>query len=94
MIVQNTAPRLESGFLAQDGSLVGVLPRQVDVGAAEVTVSSGLLVDGAAEVEHLDDAGRAQVEVLLTSASIVSSSTLLVPKVSTMMETGCATPIA
>ena len=30
-----------------------------------MTVSSGLLVDGAAEVEHLDDAGRAQVEVLL-----------------------------
>ncbi len=43
--------------------LVEVLPRQIDIGASEVTICSGLLVDRAAKIEHLDDSGRAEVEV-------------------------------
>ena len=40
-----------------------MFPRQVDIGAAEVAVSSRLLVDWAAQVKHLDDASRTQVKV-------------------------------
>ena len=44
--------------------LVGALPGRVDVGAAEVAEGGGRLVDRAAQIERLDDARRAQVEVL------------------------------
>ena len=37
---------------------VKLLPRQIHVGASEVAVCCGLLVDRAAQVKHLDDAGR------------------------------------
>ena len=43
--------------------LVGSLPGQIQVRAAEVTVSGGLPVDRAAQVERADDRGRPQVEV-------------------------------
>jgi len=43
---------------------VKFLPREVEIVAAEVSVSCGSLVDWAAQVEHLDDAGWTQVEVL------------------------------
>ena len=42
--------------------VVGVLPREVAVGATEVAVGRGALVDRPAQVEALDDRGRAQVE--------------------------------
>ena len=45
--------------------VVGALPREVGLGAAEVAVRRGALVDRAAQVEPLDDRRRAQVEVLL-----------------------------
>ena len=42
-----------------------MLPGQIDVGAAKVTVSGGLLVDGTAQVQLLDDLGGTHVEVLV-----------------------------
>ena len=84
----------QAGLLAEQVGLVGRLPRRVDVVAAEVAVRRRLLVDRAAQVELLDDRGRAQVEVLLDQLPMISSSTLSVPNVSVMIETGCATPMA
>ena len=43
--------------------LVRPLPRELRLLAAEVAVGGGLLVDRAQQVEHLDDALRAQVEM-------------------------------
>ena len=45
-------------------NLVKLLPRQIQIVSAEVAVGCGLFVDRAAQIEHLDDTGRAQVEVL------------------------------
>ena len=85
----------EAGGLAERGGLVGALPREVVVVAAEVAVRGGLRVDRPAQVEVAQDRGRAQVEVLgderLDRASTGSFS---VPNVSTSTENGCATPIA
>ena len=50
--------------LLQIFHFVKFLPREVEIVAAEVSVSCGSLVDWAAQVEHLDDAGWTQVEVL------------------------------
>ena len=44
--------------------LVRALPRKIHIGAAEMTVGRGLAVDRAAEIQHLDDAGRTKVKVL------------------------------
>ena len=73
---------------------VCVLPLHAQVLAAHVAISSQLAVDGLAQVEVADDGGGGQVENLLTACSIFSSATTPVPKVSTMMETGFATPMA
>ncbi|OMP13799.1 hypothetical protein COLO4_00928, partial [Corchorus olitorius] len=54
-----------AGGGAQDGGLVGALPREFRLFAAEVAVGGGLGVDRAQQVQHLHDAFRAQVEVLL-----------------------------
>ena len=48
----------------QRRGLVRALPRELRLIAPEVAVRSGLLVDRAQQIEHLDDAFRAQVEVL------------------------------
>ena len=54
-----------------------------------------LLVDRAAQVEALDDRGGAQVEDSCTSAGRASPGrSRTVPNVSTITDTGCATPIA
>src|SRR5688572_31882035 len=53
------------GELLQPGRLVGLLPRELGLLAAEVAVGRGLLVDRAQQVEHLDDALRTQVEHLV-----------------------------
>ena len=45
--------------------LVRVLPRKVNVRAAEVTVGGRLPVDGEAKIQHSNDAVWAQVKVLL-----------------------------
>src|SRR2546423_1533152 len=44
---------------------IGPLPRQVEVGPAEVAVRRGLAVDRAAEPEALDDLLRPEVEMLI-----------------------------
>src|SRR5215813_3290574 len=44
--------------------LVEALPGGVDVGAAEVPVGGGGLVDRAPQLQRLDDAGGPEVEVL------------------------------
>src|SRR5579859_2880644 len=54
----------EPGRSAERVGLVGPLPREVAVVAAEVPVRRGLRVDRAAQVEIAQDRGRAQVEVL------------------------------
>ena len=56
------------GGLAEAVGVVGALPGEVGVRAAEVPVRRGLLVDRPAQVEPLDDRRRAQVEVLLDEA--------------------------
>ena len=55
---------LEAGGGAQRCGLVGALPREVVVVAAEVAVGGGLLVDRTPQVEIAQDRRRAQVEVL------------------------------
>src|SRR2546423_7803168 len=45
--------------------LGGPLPGELLLGAAEVAVGGGALVDGLAQVEVADDGSRAQVEDLL-----------------------------
>ena len=63
--------------------------------AAEVAVGGGLLEDRPVQVEVPAERRRAQVEVLVDQASTISASgSLPVPKVSTISETGWATPIA
>ena len=56
--------RGRAGGGAERAGLVGPLPREVVVVAAEVAVRGGLRVDRAAQVEVAQDRGRAQVEVL------------------------------
>ena len=87
--------RAEAGGLAQRVGLVGLLPREVVVLAAEVAVGGGLLVDRPVEVEVLAEGARAQVEVLVDELARSATATIFsVPNVSTITETGCATPIA
>ena len=61
---------------------------------AEVPVGGGLLVDGAAQVEVLENRGRAEVEVLADEPSIRPTGIRSVPKQSISIETGWDTPIA
>src|SRR5688500_19561838 len=44
--------------------IVGPLPRQIEIGTAEVPVRRGLPVDRLAQLEALDDRARSEVEVL------------------------------
>ena len=48
----------------QLGGLVGRFPGELRLGAAEVAVGGGLLVDGPAQVQALDDALGREREVL------------------------------
>src|SRR3989344_1877411 len=52
------------GCSAQRSSFIGLLPAEFGLFAAEVAVGCGLLIDRAQQVQHLDDALRAQVEML------------------------------
>ena len=54
---------LEARGRTQRFGFVRLLPRQVEVGPAEVAVRRGLLVDRAAQVEVVDDRRRTQIEV-------------------------------
>src|SRR5262249_54876441 len=57
--------RLFPGIRLERGHLVGGLPGELGLIAAEVAVRRSLEVDRAQEIERLDDALGAQVEVLL-----------------------------
>ncbi len=57
-------------------------------------VRGGLLEDRAEEVELLAEGTRAEVETWRTASSILPRLTFSVPNVSTMIDTGCATPMA
>jgi len=54
----------QSGLLGQGGGLVGGLPGELRLGAAEVAIGGGLLVDGAAQVQALDNLLGREREVL------------------------------
>ena len=56
--------RSQPGCDLEFRGLVGPLPRQIDVGAAEVAVRGGRRVDRAQQVQIADDGARAQVEHL------------------------------
>jgi hypothetical protein len=62
--------------------------------AAEVAVGGGLLEDWAVQVEVLAEGAGRMSNSCSTSWEIFESGSTPVPKVSTMRETGWATPIA
>lgn len=61
-ILQSCAAGLQ--VFLQRLCLIQLLPRKIQVIAAEMSVCSRLLVDRASEVEHLYDACRAEIKVL------------------------------
>ena len=61
-ISQRQRGLFQPGRIAQQGGLVGLLPRELF--ATEVTVGGGGLVDRALEIQHFDEAVRAQIEEL------------------------------
>src|SRR6476620_9309808 len=67
----------EAGGLAQLLGLVGALPREVVVLAAEVPVGGGLLVDRAVQVQRVAEGARAQVEVLVDELLDLAAADLL-----------------
>ncbi len=88
------APSAQSRRLTQCLRQARVFPRQGDVVAAKVTVSRGLAIDRSPQIEVAYNRTGAQVEVASISRTILSSLMRPVPKVSTLMLRGCATPIA
>jgi len=78
--------------LFQRFRFVGFFPGEL--GAAKMPVGSGLLENGAAEVQGLDDSRGTQIKNLFNGGFYAPSSTFAVPKVSTMTETGNGTPMA
>src|SRR3954453_12447484 len=67
----------EARRLAQRGGLVGALPREVVVLAAEVPVGGGLLEDGAVEPQVGAEGARAQVEELVDQREDAAAADLL-----------------
>src|SRR5262245_48481396 len=57
--------RLDTRVCAQRFRLVHVLPRELGLVAAEMTVGRRLPIDRAQQIEHLNDAAWPQVEVLI-----------------------------
>ncbi len=56
---------LQARFFSQDFGFVRPLPGKVEVFPAEVSVSSGLAVNGATQVQSLYNSLRSEVEMLL-----------------------------
>src|SRR5204862_7642020 len=69
--------RAEPGGRLQRGGLVGALPREVVVVAAEVAVGGGLLVDRAVQLELLAEGARPQIEVLVDELGDLRAADLL-----------------
>src|SRR5271165_5205015 len=53
----------QARLLAQRRGLIGLLPREVGIVAAKMSVSRGLAIDRTPQVKRLDDAFRRQLEV-------------------------------
>ena len=62
--------------------------------ATKVTVSRGLFVDRVQQIQHLNQAVWTQVEELAYQQGQLFRRHFSVPKVSTMIEVGSATPMA
>jgi hypothetical protein len=83
----------QAGGFAQLRGFVGFFPREML--APKVAVGGGFSVDRVQQVQHLDQTVRAQIEELTyQQRQLFRSATFSVPKVSTMMEVGSATPMA
>src|SRR5919199_4773837 len=76
-VLDRRAGGAESGRLAQGLGLVGLLPREVVVLAAEVPVRRGLLEDRPVQAQVLAEGARAQVEVLLDQRQDLGAPDLL-----------------
>lgn len=83
---------LQTGSIAQQLRFVGFFPREMFT--TKVTVCCGFFVDRVQQIQHLNQTVWAQVEELTYQRVSCSEGTFSVPKVSTMMEVGSATPIA
>src|SRR5215217_2921360 len=70
----------ETGGGAQRVRLVGLLPREVVVVAAEMAVGGRLLVDRAVQLEVLAERARPQVEVLVDELGDLRAADLLGPE--------------
>ena len=87
--------RWETGIGCQGRSKIGPLPREVVTASpSEMAIGGGLAINRSAEVEPLNDPGRSQIEVAPDEALDHLFVTCSVPKVSKLIETGSATPIA
>ena len=83
----------ERGFEVVD--FVELLPGEpIFARASEMTIRRGLAVDRAAQVEVAQDRGRPKVEDLFHRIFDLFGIDGPVPNVSTMIDTGCATPMA
>lgn len=82
----------QSSSFTQQLRFVGFFPREMF--ATKVTVCCGFFVDRVQQIQHLNQTVWAQVEELTYQQSQLFRRHFLVPKVSTMMEVGSATPIA
>ena len=78
----------------QSISLIGFLPRKIYIGTSEMSVSSGLLVDRATQIQHFDDTGRSEIEVFAENLNQFLLGKFSGTEVSTLTEVGLATPIA
>ena len=67
-----------------------MLPRQINIGSAKVTVSRCLSVDRSSQIKISDDRSRTEVKVLLYELCDL----FIIELSGTIMETGFATPIA
>ena len=63
------APDVGANAFVEHRNFVQSFPRGVDIGATEVAEGSGRLVDRAAQIQGLDNASRAQIEVLIDQAN-------------------------
>src|SRR5215217_9003342 len=68
---------LDAGCAGQGLGLVGALPGEVRVLAAEVAVGGGLLVDRAVQVQVVAEGARPQVEVLVDELGDLRAADLL-----------------
>src|SRR5437867_7345509 len=62
LLAINSMDGSEPGGLAQVHSAFGLLPGELLLGAAEMTVSCGFLVNGPSQVQMLDDPARGEIE--------------------------------